>query len=89
MKLAQLTEALDAARLAYLEAQSDAQAASVRATASLNRLNEAQRAFDAEVDAVRKNYAPRSSDWGRNSGRSGAFGAFHKAGAEEACEVPE
>lgn len=66
-----ITKDLQDARVAFDRAHERYQSASNDRTAALNRLNDAQKAFDAEVSKIRKD-APRDSDWqqSRNMGVS-------------------
>lgn len=57
-----LHQALIEAQAAFDAADNEERAASSRRTTALNKLNSAQKAFDAGVEAVR-NAAPRDSDW--------------------------
>lgn len=59
--LAELGEELANATAGYKEAHRQAREASTRETAMRNRLNDAQKAFDQHVDALRKD-AP-AGDW--------------------------
>ena len=67
--LTTLTEALDAARVAYEEAELAESQARSRRTAALNRMNDAQKAFDKAVGAIRAK-GPRDSDWGRSRSKA-------------------
>lgn len=53
---------LEEAHNQYDSAHSDSRAANLRETEALNRLNNAQKKFDAAVDAIKKD-APCRSDW--------------------------
>ena len=59
--LAELGEELANATVGYKEAARQAREASTRETTMRNRLNDAQKAFDKHVDALRKE-AP-AGDW--------------------------
>lgn len=63
-KLEELENAVAKATDALREAEQVASAARSEETDCLNRLNQAQKAFDAYVQEIRK-VAPRSSDWRR------------------------
>jgi hypothetical protein len=60
----QLSEAVEATRIALQDAESEEQEARRRRTDALNRHNEACRAFDAAVEELRK-LSPRETDWHR------------------------
>lgn len=71
--LAELSVALSAASDWAQECATAEKNARSAATNAINKLNEAQRAFDAHI-AKMKSAAPRDSDWGRNINR--AIAAF-------------
>ena len=64
--LREAAEALDEAHRAYERASSDEAYASREATIALNKLNEAQKAFDEVVSKIKQERGPNSSDWGRS-----------------------
>lgn len=66
--LAELVTALENARARFEDDDDAAKTASRSRTNSLTALNEAQKAFDAEVVRLRQG-APSESDWARNQGR--------------------
>lgn len=59
-------EKLAQARLAFENADSEYRGASNKQTDALNKLNTAQKAFDAAVEALRRE-APPASDWKQSS----------------------
>lgn len=65
-KIEDLAKAVREAQEAYDDAEREARRARNKETDALNRLNEAQRAFDSAVDSMRKS-APRASDWKRDA----------------------
>lgn len=67
--LAELTAELDDAGLALRAAQAQTGHARRAETEAINRLNEAQKVFDAKMDEMRAN-APRGSDWANRDRRS-------------------
>jgi hypothetical protein len=63
--LVDLAEAVEEARFAYDEAKRQASYARNDECGALNRLNAAQKAFDAAVEELRQK-SPRDSDWRRD-----------------------
>lgn len=60
----ELAEDLERCHKSYVTAAQNASVAQNHATDALNRLNSAQKAFEARMETLRKN-APHDSDWGR------------------------
>lgn len=65
MSLEEKKQKLEEAQRNYEIAQAGYDHANSERIAALNSLNDAQKAFDSAVDAVREK-APRESDWSNN-----------------------
>lgn len=68
MTLAEAQAAVDAATIEHTEACTLYQEISRRRTSALNRLNDAQKQFDAAVAEYRKGSPAHDSDWNRSKG---------------------
>lgn len=63
--LRQAIQKLDKAGADFTEANAEYSMASQARTNALNKLNDAQKAFDAAETEFRASHAPRDTDWGQ------------------------
>lgn len=70
MNLADAQKALDAALAEHAESQETLRSATGRNTAAVNKLNEAQKAFDAAVAAIRAGGSVYGTDWARQPAKA-------------------